>query len=396
MKILFLTSRLPYPPHRGDKLKIYNLIKNLSRSHEITLLSFIASTEEKKYLAALGEYCREIHTVYQPTVLSLWRCLLAVFSFDPFQIAYFKSRSMRGAVRLLLGRERFDIVHTHLIRMAQYTVDERGPSRVLDLTDAGSLYLERFYLTTRRPLQKLLVGWELKRLRRYEEIISGFDTALVCSSVDRDKLHAASPGANIGLLYNGVDLEYFSPDDSRRFDPKRIIYTGNLAYFPNVDGIRYFVRDILPLIRRDIPDVKLYIVGKDPPKKVRNLASDDIVVTGFVPDIRAEYLGSAVAVAPIRFGAGTLNKVLEPMALGVPVVSTPIGAEGLPFVPGKHLMIGKSPEEFAAAVVTVLNDPALRQRLSLNGRDVVGSKYGWDVIAGALGIIYKNLLLARS
>jgi len=205
-------------------------------------------------------------------------------------------------------------------------------------------------------------------------------------------LAGAAPTARLELLYNGIDLEQFTPDENRRPDPDRIIYTGNLSYFPNADGIRYFVAEILPLIRREVPSVKLQIVGKDPPARVRNLASESVKVTGFVPDIRAEYLASAVAIAPVRFGAGTLNKVLEPMALGVPVVSTPIGAEGLPFESGTHLMLAGSPEDFARGVVSLLKDPALRRKLSANGMEIVRSNYGWGAVAGTLEDVYSTLL----
>ncbi len=393
MKILFLTSRLPYPPHRGDKLKIFHLMRQLSRAHELTLLSFISDRAELENAGPLKELCREVHTVYRPLFRSILGCVAAVPSSDPIQVGYFRSRAMRETLRRVLAEGNFDVVHTHLIRMAQYTRDLRGPVRVLDLTDAGSLYLDRFRRTVKNPLLKLLVWAELRRLKPYEGVIGAFDTALVCSPVDRKVLASASPKTRLDILYNGIDLETFVPGEGFQADPDRIIYTGNLSYFPNADGIRYFVRQVLPLIRREIPGVKLYIVGKDPPGKVRKLASENITVTGFVPDIRAEYLASTVAVAPVRFGAGTLNKVLEPLALGIPVVSTPIGVEGLPLTPGKHLMLADSPADFAAAVVAVLRDPDLRRRLSVQGRDVVRAEYGWDVIAGTLENIYKDLLV---
>jgi len=393
MKILFLTSRLPYPPHRGDKLKIFHLMRQLSRAHELTLLSFISDKSELASAGPLKELCREVHTVYRPFSRSLLGCLAAVPSPDPIQVGYFRSRTMRETLGRVLAEGNFDVIHTHLIRMAQYTRDLRGPVRVLDLTDAGSLYLDRFRRTVKNPLLKLLVWAELRRLKPYEGVIEAFDAALVCSPVDRRVLASAAPKARLDILYNGIDLETFTPGEGIHGDPDRIIYTGNLSYFPNTDGIRYFVRQVLPLIRREIPGVKLYIVGKDPPGNVRKLASENITVTGFVPDIRAEYLASTVAVAPVRFGAGTLNKVLEPLALGIPVVSTPIGVEGLPLEPGRHLMLADSPADFAAAVVAVLRDPELRRRLSVQGRDAVRSEYGWNVIAGTLENIYKDLLV---
>jgi sugar transferase (PEP-CTERM/EpsH1 system associated) len=394
MKILFLTSRLPYPPHRGDKLKIFNLLRHLSKSNEITLLSFVASADELRYLPALREFCRDIHTIHHPPVLSVWRCMLAVFSREPFQIAYFSSGAMRDALRRILDSGRFDVIHTHLVRMAQYTREVRGTARLLDLTDAGSLYLERFHSAISHPLKKLLVGWELGRLKRYEQVISEFDTALVCSPVDRDALRSASPGANLDLLYNGIDLEYFTPPGERQVDPERIIYTGNLSYFPNADGIAYFVREILPLVRREIEDVKLYIVGKDPPRNVRRLAGEGIVVTGFVEDIRREYLASAVAVAPIRFGAGTLNKVLEPLALGVPVVTSSIGIEGLPLKHGEDLLVADSPGPFAESVIRILRDPSFGRRLALSSAGTVRRLYDWRVISDRLVRYYREIARA--
>lgn len=392
MNILFLTPRLPYPPYRGDKLKIFNLIRQLSARHNITLLSFVSRREELEHVPALREYCDEVRTVYMPAWRSMLRCLPGFLGRLPLQVVYYRSAAMRRELASLLGSQTFDVLHVHLIRMAQYAADIRGQARVLDLTDAGSLYLDRFRRTAANPLVKLLVGAELGRLIPYEKIVASFDVALVCSPVDRTVLAGAAPTARLELLYNGIDLDQFTPDENRRPDPDRIIYTGNLSYFPNADGIRYFVAEILPLIRREVPSVKLQIVGKDPPARVRNLASESVKVTGFVPDIRAEYLASAVAIAPVRFGAGTLNKVLEPMALGVPVVSTPIGAEGLPFESGTHLMLAGSPEDFARGVVSLLKDPALRRKLSANGMEIVRSNYGWGAVAGTLEDVYSTLL----
>ncbi len=396
-KILILLSRLPYPPYQGDKLKLFNLIKQLSKmGHDITLISFIASKEELRYIPTLKVYCSEVHTIYFPVWKSFLKCILNVFSSKPFQVAYYSSNNFKHRLKNTLISTHFDIVHIHLIRMAQYMNNDKGGiPRVLDLTDAGSLYLERFLRTKKQFLYKFLLKVELNRLREYENILGSFDYNLVCSEIDKKHLLQNSPKANIELLFNGIDLEYFIDTTRIKPEPYRIIFTGNMSYFPNEDGILYFVKDIFPKIKEQIKEAHLYIVGKDPSKKIRNLAKHYITITGFVPEIRAEYLRSSVAVAPIRFGAGTLNKILEPMALGIPVVATSIGIEGLPVQAGRDVLIADNPPDFANAVVEILKDKSLQHRLSVNAKTIARSLYDWKIITKKLDSYYTELLSQR-
>lgn len=392
MKLLFLTSRFPYPPHRGDKLKIYNLIKQLSERHEITLMSFIQSKKELQYVPAMKEYCARIETVYLPPWRSWMSCIGKIFSNTPFQNAYFKSSRMSMLLNSVVSSGSFDIMHIHLIRMAQFCLDrDLSIPTILDLTDAGSLYLKRFRDTTSNPFYKLFLNEELRRISGYERHLENFDKSLVCSDVDRDALLHHAPKAKIDILFNGIDIEYYSNHQSTVSEPFRIICTGNMAYHPNADGVLYFVKKIFPLIEKQISEIELYIVGQSPPGKISRLSSARIRVTGFVPDIKEEYLKSSVAVAPIRFGAGTLNKVIEPMALGLPVVTTSLGIEGLPLKNEKDVLVADTPEEFANAVVRLLKDPHLRSMLSTNASTIIRSCYDWKVIAASLEHIYRNL-----
>jgi sugar transferase (PEP-CTERM/EpsH1 system associated) len=392
MTILFLTSRIPYPPYRGDKLKIWNLLRILSRHHEIALLTFIQSKEEEKYIQPLRAMCKEVQVVHLPRWRSLLNCFFALFHSIPFQVAYYRSSKMREMLEEALARVQPDLVHTHLIRMAQYTAHRSAMVRVLDVTDAVSLYLKRFLMKERNPLKKLGVFVEHRRVRRYESIVEHFDCTLVCSEVDRTILKQAGPDARIELLYNGVDLETFSTNGTRDYEQHTVIYTGNMTYYPNIDGAVYLARKVFPLVQEVISDARLYIVGQDPPKKVKSLENAHIAVTGFVPDIRDFYLRSAVAVSPIRFGAGTLNKILEPLALGVPVVSTSIGFEGLQLQAGEHILIADDPATFAKAIIAVLTDQSLRKKLSENGKRVIRNLYGWDTIVEKLEHIYKSVV----
>jgi sugar transferase (PEP-CTERM/EpsH1 system associated) len=391
MRILLLTPSLPFPPHRGDKLKIFNLVRNLSLHHDIVLLTFSTSRKDDRNIPAVRQMCADVLTVRLPVWQSILQCGLNVFSRRPFQVAYFTSGRMRRLLARILSEQHFDVVHTHFIRMAQYTSDLKGIPRILDLTDAVSLYLERFLATERNVLKRILLKSEYTRMLQYERIIRHYDRTMVCSVVDRKALLNSAPDARVEILENGVDLDFFKPDDAVRSESGTIICTGNMSYFPNANAVQFFAEEIFPLVKRRVPGAKFLVVGQNPPGSVRRLASPDVVVTGTVPDIRPYYLKSVVAVSPVRFGSGTLNKVLEPMALGIPVVATPVGTEGLPIRSGEHLLIAESPADFADRVVELLNNPDLRRRLSSNALELVRTRYGWPQIASKLEQAYGDI-----
>jgi sugar transferase (PEP-CTERM/EpsH1 system associated) len=392
VKILFVTPRFPYPPFRGDKLKIYNLIRELSGRHEVTLLSFTQNAEEEGLRSEMEKLCARVETVKLPLAQSLLQCGLAIPGRTPFQVAYFRSRAMAEAVKRVTAECAPDVIHTHLLRMAPYTASRGEIPRILDLTDAVGIYLRRFAESTRNPVKRFILREEYRRVRGFERVLEKFNCCLVCSTTDREALHDTAPAARIEILENGIDLASFTPDTTAQPDPRTIVCTGNMSYFPNADGVKYFVEEILPLVRVEIPDVRFLIVGQNPPRAIRSLEGNGITVTGTVPDIREYYLRAAVAVSPIRFGSGTLNKVLEPMALGIPVVATTIGIEGLPFKEREHLLIGRTPEEFAAHVVHVIQNPEAGRRIAERARELVRGKYSWKRIGEKLEGFYASIV----
>ncbi len=392
LEILLLTPRFPYPPHRGDKLKIYNIVKRLSSRHAVHLLAFISSRKELDHTEALRPYCESIETVHLPTWHSHLSCALRAMYSAPLQVSYYASSKMHAALSRALARQRFDVIHTHLIRLAQYTWSLDGIPRVLDLTDAMSLYLSRFIASDAASFKRPFLAWEWRRMCRYERILEAFDCCLVCSEIDRQALLANAPGTRVEITPNGVDLDYFSVDHTER-NSHVVAYIGNMAFAPNADGILYFARSIWPRILRDVPDAQLWIVGQDPPRRVRRLGEQaGVRVTGTVPDIRDYYLRSAVIVCPTRFGAGTLNKVLEPLALGLPVVASSVAAEGLDVRRDDALLVADDPEDFARRVVDVLRDPAMGHRLGACGQAAVRAKYGWDRSVAKLESVYYELV----
>jgi len=248
-------------------------------------------------------------------------------------------------------------------------------------------------MASRNPLKKLLLAEELRRILSYESLLATFDRSLVCSPLDLSVMNRHVPGAKVEISRNAVDMGRFPRlDGTTKTDANRLIFTGNMTYFPNADAAQFLVREILPLVRREIPGVQLFLVGQNPPPSVRALAGDGVVVTGFVEDIHAEYARSAVAVAPVRFGAGTLYKLLEPLALGVPVVTTTTGIGGLDLTPGIDVLVADSAAALAEHILRLLRDPDLRHALSQRAASKVRALHDWDAVAGDLERVYAAIL----
>lgn len=379
MKILIITPRIPFPPYRGDKLKIFNIAKILSKNNKVTILTFKRSFRQNSEINELKKLGFNILLVRLTLVESLLRTFLAIFSNLPFQVAWYQSTKMKKKV--LQAFPESDVVYYHLVRSAQYLPDinSREVLNILDFTDAVSLYLTRLVISERNFLKRLFIKMEKKRVMKYEKIAEKFNTLFICSNVDKKFLMDSGLEVNIELLNNGIDTEYFTFENNQ-LEKARIIFTGNMPYYPNQDAASYFAKEIFPLITGEIPDTKFYIVGQKPPVKIRRLVNDNIKVTGFVPDIRKEYLKSAVNVAPMRFGAGTLNKVIEAIALGVPTVATSIAVQGLPDLLKKFILIADDPVTFADSVKEIIrNDRKYRDQM-IKGQEIIRKILSWDKI----------------
>lgn len=382
MKILIVTPRIPYPPYRGDKLKIFNLIKYLSKNHSVSLLTFYENEEQLN-----GDF-REVEkittsafAVRRTWVESLLSVGKGIFSKLPFQVLFYQSAAFGEKLREITRDDSYDVIYFHLIRTTQYLKYVEGTSaiKVQDFTDAVSMYLSRYLVAEKNPIKKLGIGEEAKRIEVYEKEAQPFDAIYVCSEKDSDYLSSRYNGKKISLLMNGVNLDTFTPLEIP-YQPNRIIFTGNMPYFANADAAVYFVKEVFPLVIKEIPDAKFYIVGQKPPQQVKALASSNVIVTGFVEDIRAEYCKSAVNIAPIRFGAGTLNKVIESLALGIPVVSTSMAISGLPAEIKSKIPSADTPSEFAKLVIDVLRNRERYAKESEVLSSIIRDKLSWDTI----------------
>lgn len=383
MKLLFSANRFPYPPFRGDKLKIYHLARLLSQKHELHLITFIQDEKDLKHLPELRKYFKKIHLVKLPKTVSYWNSFWAFFRKEPFQVRYFSSRAMRKRITTLMQLENFDAIHVQHLRMAQYWSGRNSPPRILDLPDAYSLYWKR-RIQIFSGWKKVFAGIEQGRVFRYENILKDYDLTLVCSKEDAAYLKKEHILNNVAILPNGVDTTSF-PNEAHNYQlDKTILFTGNMDYAPNVDAVQYFVKELLPEIRKKVHGLKLIIAGQRPIKKILDLATEDIQVTGFVPDLSALYRGASIVVAPLRFGAGTQNKVLEAMSMGVPVVSGKIGFEGLDIHSGEGVFLAEDNESFIEKCACLLSDADLRKQTGEAGQLVIQNHFSWFAVAKKL------------
>jgi sugar transferase (PEP-CTERM/EpsH1 system associated) len=392
VKILFVANRMPYPPYRGDKLKIYNLATELSANHELHLITIAENQEDLDSISALQKpLFTSIQYVYRPKWRSALSAALGLFSKRPIQVSYFRSRAFAQKLKQLLDDHDFDAIHVQHLRMAQYFEEGAPSNAILDLPDAFSLYWKRRELAAKNPLDKAFRSLEFSRLAQYEKwMLPKFPQSLVCSAEDRDYLINAGI-TNVDVLPNGVNLKSFSPQGSDAIIKNRILFTGNMDYAPNVDAVQYFVNDIFPLILEKHPDSRFVIAGQRPVKAVLDLVSDRIEVTGFIENLASEYAKANVVVSPLRIGAGTQNKVLEALAMNQAVVCSKVGFLGLGLKSGEGILMGDTAQEFATHVVSILQSDDLRKNLGETGGLHVRKTFAWSGISKQLLTYFEKI-----
>ncbi len=415
MRILFLCLRCPYPPQRGDRIRSYNFIKQLSKRHDITLVFFAESESDIEAVKHLQPFCERVEWVkFSPSFASI-NTVIHCLSRIPLQVHYWYSPQMQRKINQLLAEENFQLIHAQLFRMGQYVIKTEGIAKVLDLCDSLALNLSRRAELDCTP-KRFLVKLEEKRVRRYEvEIMKAFDSGTVVAHFDRDYLLNQDNSLNLSVVPMGVDLKYFQPlkvnNDSNGADvtekqnmtltvqedfaddrSKNLLFTGTMNYFPNSDAVIYFCNNVFPLIQKRYPDATFYIVGNHPTEQIRRLSDQKgVVVTGYVPDIRPYFEKASVFVAPLRAGSGIQTKNLEAMAMGIPIVTTSIGAMGLEAETDTELLIADTPETFAERVIHLIENPDIRQNLANAGRKRVEASYDWQVLVNRLEQVYDQI-----
>lgn len=394
VRILFVT---PYVPSR-IRVRPYNLIKRLSTTHDIALVSLVVDGYERAMVKDIEEYCVSVDLVSLPKWQAYAHCLLALPSVTPLRVAYYRSSAFARRIREVIHRQNIDVVHGELIKVVpalKTALADEGIPVLYDSVDCISWFLQQQMDTTRNFLKKAFVYSELQRMRRYErKTLADFDQLIITSASDRDRLEKlVDQPSTIEVVSNGVDTDFFAPwSESRAADS--LVFCAKLDYFPNAQAVLHFCENILPLIWQQRPQVCLTIVGNNPPKAVRALAADErIKVTGYVPDIRP-FLGAAsVALAPLKVAAGMQNKLLEALSMGMPAVTTPRCARAIGVEDSVHLLVAEEPQAYARAVLRLLDDPAFAERLGRAGRKFVIEHYSWADTVSTLERLYNAIAL---
>jgi sugar transferase (PEP-CTERM/EpsH1 system associated) len=399
MRVLWLKSDLLLPLDTGGKLRTWHLLRQLARRHEITYLAFAEARPPRALIDGMMEVASHVETVPRaprPKGSVRFYVDAAVHTMDPlpYAVGAYRSRAYRRRLDVLLARKRFDVLVCDFLVPAVNLPDALPCPAVLFTHNVESEIWRRHADTQTDALRRMLFRAQHEKMRRFEgRALARFDGVLAVSDADRSAFGRLYPHAlarPIQVVSTGVDTEYFAPavgpaeTGAGTSRSRELIFTGSMDWLPNEDAMLYFAREILPLLRAEDPRVHLSIVGRAPTPAVRRLAGDGVTVTGRVDDVRPFMRDAAVYIVPLRIGGGTRLKIFEAMAMGKAVVSTVIGAEGLPVTSGEQLVLADGPVEFARSVLDLLRDRDRRRRLERAARALVLERFDWSVVAREL------------
>jgi polysaccharide biosynthesis protein PslH len=404
-KILFI---VPYVPNI-IRVRPYNLIRHLSdQGHQITLLTLWTDEQERASIEQIKPYCERLLAFHLFRWRSLLNCLGALFSKRPLQTVYCWEPNMARQIRELVnsrnGRLPFDVIHVEHLRGAYYglqlkslLLNHNPPLPIVwDSVDSISLLFRQAMVRSKSILSRGLTRFELSRTERYEAwLLNWFDHILVTSQADKDALLGLPQGTKkspvISVIHNGVDLNYFKPDERVSKEPATLVISGKMSYHANVAMVLHLMNEIIPHVWAQRADAKVLIVGKDPPREVTALAANpNVIVTGTVAHLPPYLQRSTVVVAPIAYGAGIQNKVLEGMSCGTPVVATSQAVSALAVKPDRDVLVAEEPAVFAAAIMRLLDNPQKRAEVGRAGRCYVEKNHRWAVIADQLEKVYES------
>lgn len=401
--ILFLTQIVPFPPDAGPRIKTWHVLRYLSGlGHRITLVTFVRK-EEQLHLHALEKICQQVIAVpiQRSRIKDLLSWTKSQLNGLPFLVERDHLPAMQKTIHQLIQRISFDVVHVDQITMAQFILDIQhllsSQTRIIfDAHNATWLLLDRMRQGSRSFL-KPFIWQETEKIKAYEaELVNRFDLTLTVTENDRAALRQILPNGNaadkIHVIPIAIDTGQLIPVKLAN-NSLNILTLGTLHYPPNADGIRWFVKEVFPIVKKSIPLATLTVVGKNPPADFFNLAADypnSVKITGYVEDLNPYLEKAAIMVVPVLAAGGMRVRILEAFARAIPVVTTTIGLEGINAQPGTHVLVEDEAQGFARAVIRLLEHPSLRDQLSVQSRQFVTQSYDWRVILAQLDSIYQD------
>lgn len=387
MKILMLTPYLPYPLFSGGQIRSYNLLKNLSQKHEITLFSFIRSGKEQQYLSNLKPFCKKVVMFKRRQAWDPRNLLLALFTPYPFLVSIYLSRHFRRAISQELAGGNYDLIHAETFYIMPNLPHTSVPTLLVEQTIEYLVY-QQFVRDFKLWLLKPLLYFDVLKINLWEKYYWRQATRLAAmSDSDKQIMTESVKDKKVDVVANGVDVKFFS-----RVKPKPgqvVLFIGNFKWLPNRDAAQFLAKAIWPKICSRLPQAQLLIVGRNPTKEILKLAQAGVRIEGDVADIRSAFAQASVLLAPIRNGRGTKYKVLEAMASGLPVVTTKLGIEGIDA--GGSVLVAESALDLAKLSIRVLADRDLAGRLAAKAKKIVYNRYNWETISDRLNLVYQQL-----
>lgn len=377
-KIVFLTSRVPYPLEKGDKLRAYHQIRFLSERHDVYLCVVSAEKLEKEAKEHLEGMVKGLY-VYQTEKISiLINLMVSLFYKMPFQVGYFFNTGGYLYIQKIIEKIKPDHLFVQLIRMSEYVKYYTEIPKTLDYMDCFSLGMKR-RMEKGTGIKRWIYKMEYQRLAKYEkDIYSSFNHHFIISEQDKKALEFPE-AKNVKIALNGVDDSFFRPDKSKdkKYD---LLFTGNMSYPPNVDAVEFIVKKVLPIVWKKYPDCTLLIAGASPNPLVKSLAGEKVIVSGWMDDIRQAYYEGKIFIAPLNIGSGLQNKLLEAMSMELPCVTSELANNSLFAKANEEILLAKTPEEYAECVFKLMENSDLSSKLALNGKIFVQNNYHWQSI----------------
>ncbi len=377
MNILYVCHRFPFPPKRGGKIRPFNMIRHLSETHAVTVASLVRSDVEEKEGAGIAAHCAEFLMGRVDNSVQAARMVARLPTLRPSSFGFFYSSRLAEKIRATLARKRYDLIFVHCSSVASYVAQVQGIPKILDFGDMDSQKWLEYAQYKRFPLS---AGYWLeghKLVREEKRLARKFDLCTATTRAEWETLNGYGVDVPTDWFPNGVDSNYFAPIDSA-YDRDTISFIGRMDYYPNQECMFEFCAVTLPKLRARRPNIKLMIIGADPPPAVRRLGElPGVTVTGSVLDVRPYVRCSALMVAPLNIARGTQNKILEAMAMGVPVVTSRIAAGGVDAVDEEHFLVADDTDACVRKILRVLDDPGERRRLARAGRARMLSHHAW-------------------
>ena len=405
MKILFLAHRIPYPPNKGDKIRSFNEIKYLSQNHEIHLACLADDLNDLKYTKNLKKYCKIVNIIPLKLKTAKFKTIFSLLNKKPLSVSYFYSKRLQKIINHLLSTNNYDAIICFSSSMAEYIfrsivhgqwllVRNNKPSPnnqrlstklIMDFVDIDSDKWKQYAEHVRPPFS-LIYKLESNRLAQYERKVAKiFHYSIFVSKKEAELFYMQNPDIdNILAIPNGVDFDYFNPyqllanNQQLASNHPILLFTGAMDYYANVDGVIWFCKKIFPYLIKKYPKLKFYIVGRNPTSAIKKLVNSNIIITGYVDDIRPYYQIATVYIAPLRIARGIQNKILEAMAMAKPVISTSKAFEGIEATPNKDLLLADSEKEFIEKITMLLKNPEKRKSLEISARQTVEKNYSWQ------------------